>query len=407
MAIIGLTVPAIALSVCAIFLCFWYYNRQDRAALAFASAFALCAVGFSLNHFFLPKESLTNAVVHNACYAAGLYLLVSGIYTAFDRRPPAAMLIALGVASVISAGLIQALSDGLSMRITVINMIHGIMLVVGLFGLWGIWRVNWTGGAVFAATSFCLLNFMVISPLTVISRNITSINFFQSAYWEAMNVLSTFSVLAMGGALIAVCVMQRVRAVQEDADRDYLTGLKTRRAFEEAARDYCASRSGKVAASMVIIDIDHFKTINDRHGHAAGDAVLAAFGALLTSQTRKSDIGGRIGGEEFCLLLPGTDTTGARQLAVRLKNRLASLTCNGLPESDKVTASFGVAELGATSAFADVYPQADAALYAAKMRGRDRVVCAVPPDDAGQPVRREIYPVGSAARSADPSRMAS
>lgn len=389
--VIGLTVPAVAGCMSAIFFSFWYYSRSDRSALRFAAAFLMCALGFSLNHFVLPKESLENAIIHNACYAAGLYLLLSGIHHAFKREPPRGALIALGGGSVLIAAFITITMDGLSQRILWLNMIHGSMMLVGCASLWGIWRNNWTGTAVFAGMALCILNFMVVSPLNVIGEPITEQSFFSTAYWQTMNVLSTLSVLAMGGALIATCVMQRLELLREDADHDYLTGLKTRRAFEEAARDYCTSRSGDIAASLIIIDIDHFKAINDEHGHAAGDQVISRIGAFLTSQTRSSDLTGRMGGEEFCLLLPGTDTRGARQLAARLRERLSQIEFKGLPPSQRVTASFGIAELGHRTAFADIYPMADAALYSAKSRGRDRIVCAPAPDDAGQPIRRERF----------------
>lgn len=387
-AAIGLTVPAIAGSMCAIFLCFWHYNRQDRAALVFAMAFTCCAAGFFLNHFVLPKETLANAIVHNAFYAAGLYLLSDGIHRAFERKTPRLTLIGLGVISVIAAGFIQIAIDGLSVRIVTINFIHGMMLVVSAWTLRGIWNHSWTGTAVGAALLLCIINFVIVSPITVYGHLITDETFFQSSYWQIINLISIFSVLAMGGALVSVCVMQRLEALRDDAESDFLTGLKTRRAFEQAARHYCEARSGEYAASVIIIDLDHFKSVNDRFGHAAGDAVIRAVGKLICRQTRTSDMAGRMGGEEFCLLLPGTGLEGARTLAERLRMRISELSADEFPEGLSITASFGVGELGQNMLFEDAYPVADAALYAAKSGGRNRVSCAECPPDPGKPVRR-------------------
>ena len=208
---------------------------------------------------------------------------------------------------------------------------------------------------------------------------------------SAVSAFNAFVAKLAFSALIAVCVVRRLDNLREDADHDFLTGLKNRRAFEEAARHYCETRSGKVAASLILIDLDHFKQINDEHGHAVGDEVITAFGKFLLSQTRKSDLAGRMGGEEFCLLLPGTDTRGARQLATRLRTKLAELTFDSLKGERQVTASFGIAELGRSTIFADAYPMADAALYAAKTGGRNRAVCAPLPKHAGEPIRREVY----------------
>ena len=406
-AIIGLTVPAVAGCMCAIFLSFWYNNRSDRSALYFAVAFSMCAIGFSLNHFVLAKESLANAIVHNSAYAFGLYLLVTGMHRAFRRPTPHRVLALLGVASVALAVLIELSPASLDQRILWINMVHGTMLLVGLASLWGIWKRNWTGTATYAATTLCVINFMIVSPINVVGRTITENGFFESVYWQSMNVLSTFSVLAMGGALIAVCVMQRLHDLRQDADHDFLTGLKNRRAFEAAARQYCETRSGDVAASLILIDLDHFKQINDDHGHAAGDEVISQFGRFLRTQTRNSDMAGRMGGEEFCLLLPGTDAQGARQLATRLRTRLSSHVFDGLPSSCSVTASFGIAELGCDTVFADVYPMADAALYAAKTRGRNRAVCAPSPTDGGEPIRREVFRTRPDGSRVAASRLAS
>jgi len=406
-AIIGLTVPAVAGCMCAIFLSFWYHNRKDKSALKFALAFLMSAVGFSLNHFVIDRETLANAVAHNTIYSIGFYLLIDGIHDAFGRRTPKRVLQLLGAGSVLCACVIQLADGGLSQRILWVNMLHGSMLLVAFANLWGIWQRNWTGTAVFASLSLCILNLVIVSPVNVLGQTITDAGFFGTAYWRAMNVLATFSVLAMGGSLIAVCVVSRLNDLRADAENDYLTGLKTRRAFEEAARHYCGSRSGEVAASLILIDLDHFKEINDEHGHTVGDEVISRFGAFLLDNTRTSDMAGRMGGEEFCLLLPGTDTTGARQLAGRLRETLGKIEFSGLPESRRVTASFGIAELGKRTAFGDIYPQADAALYSAKTRGRDRVVCAPPPNDAGDPIRREIYLALPDGSRISPNRIAS
>ncbi|WP_018147728.1 GGDEF domain-containing protein [Henriciella marina] len=388
-AAIGLTVPAIAMGMCAIFLCFWYYNREDRAALIFAGAFTMCAVGFTLNHFVLPKESIANAMVHNACYALGLFLLSEGIHRAFDRNPPRIALATLGVISVIAAGIIQTSFVGLSVRIVTINFIHGSMLIVSAITLRGVWDRSWTGTAVLAALALCIINFVLVSPITVYGNTIRDATFFQSAYWQIINLISILSVLSMGGALVSVCVMQRLEALRDDAENDFLTGLRSRRAFDQSARQYCQARSGDYAASVIIIDLDHFKAVNDQFGHAAGDAVIRAVGSLLSRQTRTSDMCGRMGGEEFCLLLPGTDLKGATTLAERLRLRISELAEDAFPEGLSVTASFGVAELGRDMLFEDAYPVADAALYSAKSNGRNRVDCAEAPLDTGKPVRRQ------------------
>jgi diguanylate cyclase (GGDEF)-like protein len=121
----------------------------------------------------------------------------------------------------------------------------------------------------------------------------------------------------------------------------------------------------------VIFDVDHFKRINDSFGHAAGDAALRAIGDIVAMGMRRSDVFGRLGGEEFGLLLPDTGIAGAAAVADKLRLRLAAPATDRRP----LTVSFGVAEVhaGASTSRA-MFDDADRALYAAKRAGRDRVM---------------------------------
>lgn len=155
------------------------------------------------------------------------------------------------------------------------------------------------------------------------------------------------------------------------ASRDSLTGAYNRRAGDERLREEAqrAGRTGQPLAA-VMVDVDHFKRINDTYGHAAGDDVLREVGALLRGRTRSSDSVIRYGGEEFLLLLPDTDAAGARVLAETLRMALAA-ECG--QDIGGITASFGVAVAHAGTAPRDLLHAADAALYEAKTGGRNRV----------------------------------
>lgn len=157
---------------------------------------------------------------------------------------------------------------------------------------------------------------------------------------------------------------------------DDLTGVANRRAFGRALQQEIAKakRYGSVF-SIVAIDLDHFKAINDRFGHAGGDEVLMAFAAICAGELRRNiDLLARVGGEEFMLLLPGTDVAGAVDLAERLRRELAAFPISIAGEALAVTASFGVKEFDAESDPERLTIEADAALYQAKRGGRDRVV---------------------------------
>ncbi|HXG75031.1 MAG TPA: diguanylate cyclase [Gaiellaceae bacterium] len=172
----------------------------------------------------------------------------------------------------------------------------------------------------------------------------------------------------------------RTLAVAElRAHTDALTGLANRREGVAILHRMCAQalRTG-LPLTAVMLDVDHFKRLNDEHGHEAGDEALAAVAAALRSRLRESDAAARWGGEEFLLLLPATEREGGVRLAEDVRETIERLAVAS--RSFRVTASLGVAELPSDAIDADgLVRAADQALYDAKRSGRNRVVAAEPP----------------------------
>jgi diguanylate cyclase (GGDEF)-like protein len=165
------------------------------------------------------------------------------------------------------------------------------------------------------------------------------------------------------------------REVRDNSVRDALTGCFNRaHALEVLDAEIRRARRSKLPLSLIMFDLDNFKQINDRHGHLAGDAVLAAIGNKMKSELRGSDLKCRYGGDEFMVILPDTPLAGARQVSENLRVALESHLIVWNSEQIKMTASFGVGVVNPT----DQDPlaaiaRADAALYRAKERGRNDV----------------------------------
>lgn len=160
------------------------------------------------------------------------------------------------------------------------------------------------------------------------------------------------------------------------ARQDELTGLFNRRYFEQRAQEECLrARRYERPLSLLLGDLDHFKEVNDRYGHAYGDIVLREVGDILLRHCRSSDLVARYGGEEFALLLPETGTEEAMQVAERLRAAVKALTFSHLSGSFQATMSFGVTCLTSErrQSVAGLLAEADTALYAAKHKGRNRV----------------------------------
>jgi diguanylate cyclase (GGDEF)-like protein len=178
-----------------------------------------------------------------------------------------------------------------------------------------------------------------------------------------------------GHAVVALENARLHRIVERQALVDGLTGLANRRQCEEtlAAELARVARFGGPLA-VVVADLDWFKDVNDRYGHPAGDTVLREFAALLRENVRDVDLAGRWGGEEFLLILPGTDLDGGVHVAERIRLALSGrivLSVHGTPIP--VTASFGVAATPPATTASELFAAADAAMYAAKRSGKNRV----------------------------------
>lgn len=206
-----------------------------------------------------------------------------------------------------------------------------------------------------------------------------------AAGWLAIRIEIAFTLIAI--SLISMAAVQRwvVREnlYKEMSTIDGLTRLTNRRCFiERGHRELSrARRISSGGVSCIMIDLDHFKNINDTWGHHAGDQVLVAAANILLANARQHDEVGRYGGEEFALLLPGTPEAAAVKLAERIREKIASTTVEVDGHSISMSASFGVAYYPAecVDGLNDLLKIADKALYAAKDAGRNRVMAASQP----------------------------
>ena len=196
-------------------------------------------------------------------------------------------------------------------------------------------------------------------------------------------VLLVWAACALLERLAAQSFAYRSR-LQREASTDALTGLHNRREFESGmVREMERARRMQVPLSLAILDIDFFKRINDQHGHDIGDAVLRQVAATLQGHIRKSDLLARIGGEEFALVMLGTQPPGAWVVLERLRNAVAALRIPAGEGHIGCTISIGITDRVDTDRdWPTLYKRADTALYEAKEGGRNRVVEAAPPEPA-------------------------
>ena len=175
--------------------------------------------------------------------------------------------------------------------------------------------------------------------------------------------------------LVVLLWLKKLRALNRKLEKlsitDRLTGLYNRLKLDEALESEVARapRSGQTF-SVILIDIDHFKQVNDQHGHQTGDQLLTAIAEILRAGTRATDFVGRWGGEEFLIVCPHTDAAGATRLAENLRQTIQDYR---FPVVAQKTASFGVASFRPDDTVKEIVARADTALYAAKDAGRNKV----------------------------------
>jgi diguanylate cyclase (GGDEF)-like protein len=192
----------------------------------------------------------------------------------------------------------------------------------------------------------------------------------------------------LASLLLAIGLLDKLLQLRRDRDHasrqaviDPVTKAMNRQGIEERLyREVEQARAQSTPLSIAFVDLDRFKEINDRHGHAIGDQCLRIVSWRLRNQLRRNEAIGRYGGDEFLVVLPGRSQHDALAIAERMR---ISVNCRPLSMSEiriPATLSIGVAELDAGESMASLFERADAALYASKSAGRDRASAAHPPD---------------------------
>ncbi|MFC3440516.1 GGDEF domain-containing protein [Sphingobium rhizovicinum] len=227
---------------------------------------------------------------------------------------------------------------------------------------------RWSDRALYAAAVLVSLDNLVRG--SSVSFTLPSgVPFRDSDYAFLMQALACMFGLFLALSALAACVLDLIARYRHDAHVDPLSGLLNRRGFDEAV-----ARRHRRGGSLIACDIDHFKRVNDEHGHGLGDRVIVALGDMLRTLAPADAVAARFGGEEFILFLPGTDAAGAAGIAEAVRTHFAEQAAARLGLSRPLTASFGLTTLHrADPSIHDAIARADSALYEAKEKGRNRV----------------------------------
>jgi len=363
------------------FLAIGFLDGRRPAARWFALGFGLGVLNF-LFEFLLPRAGGAFAV-GLAAYASFLAALAAfdvGLARLYARKVPWRTLALLFVAGCLVRIGIEGLPRDLFARQLAYQCPHSAMQLVGVALVWRAPR-RLFDNLLLAVLALSTLHYLAKPFMAAASGGVGASAGGYAGTFYAMVSQSSGTVLGLMVALLLFIVLVRdiLETLATRSETDPLSGLLNRRGFEER-RDHALRQraSSGLPVSLVLCDLDHFKAVNDTHGHAVGDRVIVAFATLLAERAAGHHAVGRVGGEEFAILLPGANLPAARLFAETLRSAFAATSIPGLRPDQHFTASFGVAEAGRGESGAELQARADAALYAAKRGGRDCVRSAEP-----------------------------
>ena len=361
-------------------------NPADRRALWFAASYLLGMVA-PLSLFVIPFSPWPNffGALNYVGFCAGLFLMTASLARFYDRGPSWSAVAALYCAALFSGATIAEWpQDNLAFNLVyqtpyafasaccgwiILLASRRGPLEIALAGLYGLIAAHFIAKPFFA---------------TAFGVGRTPSEYVASSYAIASQSATGVLLIAAGLLTLLLVAQAAIGEARRAAEIDQLTGLLNRRGFDLACAPRLASaQAERDPTTVVLLDLDHFKRVNDQFGHAVGDEVLQYFAALLRLTTPDGALAGRLGGEEFVIFLAGAPLAQGRRVAEMI--RLAA-ALHVTPRLPPITVSIGVAEIAADETFSHAMRRADEALYRAKTLGRDRVCVA-------RATRREKVPL--------------
>lgn len=353
----------------------WLQNRSTKALGWWGLAFLIFAPSIALLGMRGVAPDLWSIQISNALNLAAYGLMWNGART-FEGREPLLPWAVAGAGLWLLACQFDVFLDSLLARIVLAS---GIAAAYSLLFIWELWQgrrdglmSRWPTMALFG-----LLAALFLARMTAAESMPFPLGTLPASPNAAVFFVFTFLFFAFAAVfLLLALTKERAELNQRRAAAiDPLTGIPNRRGFSERAdRIVARCQPDGTPLTLLLLDLDHFKTINDRFGHLVGDDVLVLFSETVAQSLRPLDLLGRIGGEEFVALLPDVMPDTAIEIAERIRKAFAAAACNIGRHPVAATVSIGTASAAKTGYdFDALYASADAALYLAKQKGRNRV----------------------------------
>lgn len=372
---ISLLNPVLSIVLSTAFFVLWSFRRENRYVLQLCICYFAVAVGFLLQSFDLGAGPAISKVISNFLFFGALLLLVAAVTTRQGVRVPllaSLLCIAAGMGGLLWFLFVQPYFPG---RVFSVNYGLGALCIVAMLRLRQSNRRSVIDRMIVLMAGVRAADFFIRPLLVALLSGVDPglPPYTHSPYWLTTSLSVMVFSLLIALTLLTAVALDTIKELQAESETDALSKLLNRRGFEQKAAsvlERCARTGAPV--TLVLADLDHFKSVNDRFGHAVGDQVIVEFAAKLQSAGSRAVVG-RVGGEEFAVLMPSTDLVAGRLFAETVREAFCSETVGGVPPGVKLTASFGVAGRFGDEELAPLMLRADEALYKAKQNGRDSV----------------------------------
>ncbi|MBV7259599.1 GGDEF domain-containing protein [Erythrobacter crassostreae] len=357
------------------FFVLWTLNRTRIETLALSGGWALLSVGFTFSLLSPDHWGRAIIAITHVPYTLAAICISYGILSRVKVSTPVPAMLSIALLGICTMAFTQRFHGPVLTDLYITNLTCGVIMVqtAQLFA-----QKRGRDGVetfLFIMLTITAAQFFIRPLLTfAVDGAIAAETYRDSVYYAAMVWMFAFGSVLFGLSQIAGAVKDQLIEVTRKNSVDELSGLLLRSEFETQVKAAFA-RAGKkrTPVSLIICDLDHFKQINDIWGHQIGDEAIARFGPMIRTMVRDSDIAGRVGGEEFCILVWDAREVIAAKLSERLRGATAKLQVSQDALDVRLSASFGVAEREHGETYRSLFARADQALYAAKKNGRDRV----------------------------------
>ncbi len=357
------------------FFIIYFQFKKLEAAAWWGTSYSFGALAFVLDIYRNNFDEIRISYLINTIFMLVPIFFVIAIAKRYNKTPPLAGSIALLILTEFGLTWFWFVDPDILGRTYVINIGIGLMFALGLPLFFG--RLKYVmDRIIFLCLAAMILQCVVRTPLVnyFTSESMTPENYANTSHALALHFISAIISLSLAVSLFLAFGMEIILELENRLDIDVLTRVLNRRGFEAAARrSIDSARQSKRPLSLIMCDIDDFKRVNDTHGHAMGDQVIVAFADILKLSCRQTDCVGRLGGEEFCIILPTANLDTAFEIAEKSRGKLEAERISGLPTRESVTASFGISKLEIYDTYETLLARADAALYVAKRQGKNRV----------------------------------